>query len=193
MNTSTSLHQQESAYNQSHYSSSTTLFCWKSIIAGIFVSVLSYMIFSALGAGIGGFTVAHVIAKNENGPGLAAGAGLWLGFSSVISLFLGSYFATRYSDATHKQIGAAQGIVISAVFFFLVLQSSGNVLGNLSAFSVNLSGSISGISDPEEAARIVGDTGWIMFSTFVVGVIAAIVGGCEGALGNRKRPFSRLQ
>lgn len=167
-----------------------TLFCWKSIIAGIFVAALIYMILSALGAGIGGFTVAHIIAKNENGTGLAAGAGLWLGFSAVISLFLGSYFATRYSIVTHKQVGAAQGIVISAVFFYLVLQSSGSFVGNLSVFSGNLANS--GMSDAEESARIVGDAGWMLFATFIAGVLASIFGGIEGALGNRRRPFSRI-
>jgi hypothetical protein len=171
---------------------STTLFCWRSILAGIFVSLLSYMILSALGAGVGGFTVAHIIAKNENGTGLAAGAGVWLGLSSAISLFLGSYFATRYSNASHTQIGAAQGIVISAIFFFAIIQGSGTMLGNLSSFSLNVSGNTtSALSDAEEAARMVGDAGWILFATFLVGVLAAIFGGREGALGNRRRPFSR--
>jgi hypothetical protein len=171
---------------------STSHICWRSVFSGLFVALLTYIILSALGAGIGGLTVAHVIEKNENGTGLFAGAGLWLGFTAVVSLFLGSYFATRYSNATHKQIGGAQGILIAALFFFVVLHGSGSVVGNLSAFANNISAAPTN-SDAEEAARVVADTGWTLFAATVLGVVAAIVGGVEGALGNRRRPFDRIE
>lgn len=163
--------------------------CWRSVLAGVFVSLLVYGTLSALGAGVGGFTIAHIIDKNETGTGLLAGAGIWLTLSTVVALFLGSYFATRYSSARHKQIGAAQGVLISSVFFFLILHISGMSVGNLSYFAGSLSGLSTTPAEASESARIVGDAGWILFASFALGIIAAALGGIEGTLGNRKRPF----
>lgn len=174
--------------NHAHHSS---LFCWSSIISGLFVAVLFYMLLSALGIGIWGFTAEHVLAKNENGTGLATGAALWLGLSTAVSLFLGSFFATRYSNATHKFVGSAQGLIIAAIFFFLLLQGFSAVIGNLSAFTSGLV--ISPDADSQESARMLGETGWVLFAILGVGIVSAVFGGREGALGNQRRPFARIE
>ncbi len=170
---------------------SGTHLCWRSVAAGTLVALLVYATLSALGAGVGGFTVAHIIDKNESTSGLLAGAAIWLAVSTVVSLFLGAYFATRYSSVRHKQIGAAQGILISAVFFFIVLHSSGSSIGNLSSFAGNIAGQSPATAQAEEAARLIGDAGWTLFASFVFGIAAATLGGLEGVLGNRKRPFAQ--
>lgn len=179
--------------NQDHnHLSSHTHLCWRSAIAGVFVSLLVYGMLSALGAGIGGFSVAHILDRNESGSGLLAGAGIWLTISTVISLFLGSYFATRYSSARHKQIGAAQGILISAAFFFVTLHVSGQSLGNLAMMAGNVTGATVSGGDASDVARLIGDAGWTLFASFFLGIIASIFGGIEGTLGNRKRPFAQV-
>lgn len=168
-----------------------TLICWRSVLGGVLVSVLTYMMLSALGAGIGGLTASHIIEKGENGSGLLTGAGLWIGGSAVIALFVGSYFATRFSEVTHKQIGACQAIVIAAIFFYLLVNVAGFSLGSLSEVAGHFS-RMAAISDAEAAAKAVGEAGWVLFVTLLLGVVAAVIGGVEGAHGNVRRPFTRI-
>jgi hypothetical protein len=166
---------------------------WRSIAIGVLVSLLVYMVCTALGAGIGGITVSHVIDKNENGFSLLAGASIWIGLSTAISLFLGSYFASRYTGTLHPHGGASQGIVVSALFFLLIASGPGASLGSLSSVITNLSVvTTNDRSGAEEMARIVGDTGWILFVTFVIGIVSSAVGGYEGTVGNRRRPFKSV-
>ncbi len=108
------------------------LLCWKSVFAGVLISIMSYMILTSLGAGIGGLTASSLINNDEGGAGLATGAGLWLGLSAVISLFLGSYFSLRISNFVTNKVGAAHGFVIASVFFILLMWAAGTGLGNLS-------------------------------------------------------------
>jgi hypothetical protein len=170
-----------------------TLICWKSVLGGVLVSFLAYMILSALGAGIGGLTAAHIIEKGENASGLATGAGLWIGGSAVLSLFLGSYFATRFSEVTHKQIGASQAILIAAIFFYLLINVAGSSVGSLAEVASHFSRSNAvSEADAAAAAKAVGEAGWLLFVTLVFGVGAAILGGVEGAIGNVRRPFTRV-
>ena len=153
----------------------------------------AYTILVSLGAGIGGLTAAKIIEKGENASGLATGAGLWLGVSAIVSLFLGSYFATRFSEVTHKQVGACQAIVIAAIFFFLVINGTGSMIGSMSGVANHLADTaVASDADSVAAARAVGDTGWLLFVTFVLGLGSAILGGIEGATGNIRKPFSRM-
>src|SRR5471030_2032055 len=95
------------------------LICWKSVISGVLISIMAFMILTALGAGIGGMTASNLISNEEGGSGLATGAGLWLGLSAVVSLFLGSFFSQRVSKYVTHKVGAAHGIVIASIFFIL--------------------------------------------------------------------------
>jgi hypothetical protein len=153
---------------------------------------------SALGAGIGGFRVAHIIARNEDGSGLLTGAGVWLGFSSVVSLFLGAYFSTRVSHTLNKKVGASQGVIIAALFFAWLMHGAGNSMGSLTQMAANLSGNetigVNGSTvivdaDAEKAARTVGDIGWVFFATFVLGTGAAVIAGYEATTKNAKLPM----
>ena len=167
-----------------------SLICWKSVIAGVLVSSLAYMTFAALGTGIGGLTVYHVIQKGGMDSGAVTAAGLWIGGSAVIALFLGAYFATRFSDVTHNQIGASQGIVIAAIFFYLLVNFAGASVGSMTEVANHFSRP-SAVSEAEATAKAVGEAGWLLFATLLLGVAAAVLGGIEGAHGNVRRPFSR--
>jgi hypothetical protein len=175
----------------SNENSKGTLICWKSVVAGVLVTFLAYMIFSALGAGIAGLTTSHIIEKGESASGLLTGAGLWIGGSAIVALFIGSYFATRFSEVTHKQIGASQAIVIAAIFFYLLVNVAGSSLGSLAEVAGHFS-TRAAISEADAAAKAVGEAGWLLFVTLLLGVVAAVFGGIEGALGNVRRPFHRV-
>jgi hypothetical protein len=177
--------------------STRTLVCWKSIFAGVLVAFLTYFILTSLGAGIGGFRAAHLIDQNENGTGLLTGAGIWLGLSCVLSLFLGSYFATRVSATPNRKIGGAHGVVIAAIFFGVLLNGAGPTLGSLTQVSGSMitnpgTGASTVVvtdADAERSARTFADMGWILFVTFALGTAAAVLGGYEGSTKNTKRPM----
>ena len=175
--------------------------CWRSILTGLLAALLGYFIFSALGAGVAGFRVAHIIARGEDGSGLMTGAGVWLGVSSVVSLFLGSYFANRVSGTGNNKVGASQGVVIAALFFAWLLHGAGNSLGSLAQLTSSFSASdfstnstvIVTDGDAEKAARTFADIGWVFFATFVLGTCAAVLGGYESTNANLKKPLQTHQ
>ncbi len=107
------------------------LICWKSIIAGLFVSTVVFLLLSSLGAGIAGFTAEGLINKEEGGSALATGAGLWLGLSIVVSLFCGGYFAVRISRFMTSRIGSANGLVIASVFIVALVFGAGHFIGGV--------------------------------------------------------------
>jgi hypothetical protein len=109
------------------------LLCWKSIFAGLLISIMSYMLLASLGAGIVGFATESVIENESSGNGIGTAAGLWMGLSAIISLFLGSYFAVRISKNVTYKVGAAHGFVVASAFFILLTVLAGNAIGALSS------------------------------------------------------------
>ena len=109
------------------------LVCWKSVAAGVLITIMSYMILTALGAGIAGMSASSHIANEENATGLASLAGVWLGISAVISLFLGSYFTLRISRFVTNKVGAAHGFVVASIFFVLMVMAAGSGLGSIAS------------------------------------------------------------
>ena len=107
------------------------LICWKSIISGTLIAFMGFMVLTALGGGIGGFSAEGFISREEGGSTLASAAGLWLGLSMVISLFCGSYFALRVSRYQTHKIGAAHGFVIASIFFIAMMFGAGNMIGGM--------------------------------------------------------------
>ena len=171
------------------------LICWRSVFAGIFVTLLAYLILTALGAGIGGFHAARIIDHNQDGSGLFTGAAVWLGLTSVVSLFLGSYFATRISMTPNRKIGGAHGVVIAAIFFAYLMYGAGNMLGSLTQITGNMVAAntmgspLVSDADAERAARTFANVGWVLFVTFMLGTTAAVLGGYEGSTANTKKPM----
>ncbi len=108
------------------------ILCWKSVSAGVLISVMSYMILSALGAGLVGSAAQSVIENEQSGSALATGSVLWLGLSAVVSLFLGSYFAVRMAKSVTNKIGAAHGFVVASIFFILLMIQAGSAVSSLS-------------------------------------------------------------
>jgi hypothetical protein len=163
-----------------------SILCWKTIFTGLVIALLSYLTLTALGAGIGGFRAAHILETNENGTGLLTGEAIWISVSAVLALFLGSRFAVRVSLAQDRRVGSAHGIMIAALFFIILMYGTSNSFGSLS--QLVSSGPVA-TGDAEQIARAVGDTGWIIFITCLLGTISAVIGGYEGAIGNLKKPL----
>ncbi len=110
------------------------LISWRSTIAGLLVS--SFVLIGLLGLGMafGGITMDEQTTLRSIG----LYTGTWFLISSCLSIFIGSYFASRVSRFKAPRVGAAQGIVIAALFmvFFLfeailAVGGAGSLTGNL--------------------------------------------------------------
>jgi len=110
------------------------LISWRSIVAGLLVTLFAMTGLIGLGLAIGGISLdADTSAKSA---GLFSG--IWFLASAIISLFAGSYFAARVSKFRTSRIGSAQGLVIAALFLGLVLWqtmaaigAAGNAVGSI--------------------------------------------------------------
>jgi hypothetical protein len=152
------------------------LISWRSVIAGTLISFLGLSILLALGLAFGGIGLVHGV--NENSVGMFSG--VWFLISSVIALFFGSYFSGRVSKFHMGRLGAAQGALISALFFGYFLFESFAAIGWVGAPTVTDASTIQGV-------------GWSLFALLVLGTFSAMVGGAFGARANLVRPLTREQ
>ncbi|MBC7690466.1 MAG: hypothetical protein H7222_01745 [Methylotenera sp.] len=104
---------------------------WRAIIAGVFISLLSYGILMSLGLAIGGAKAQGFIAGTDDASGFGMGTGIWLVTSVLISLFIGSFAAGRASGLIPMRLGRTQGAVIAALFFGILLSQIGGAVGLL--------------------------------------------------------------
>lgn len=96
---------------------SHALVSFRAIVAGLLIAMFCMIGLLGLGLAFGG------IGMNEDTSAQSAGifTGIWFLVSTLLSVFIGSYFAARVSKFRTGRIGSAQGIVIAALFlgFFL--------------------------------------------------------------------------
>lgn len=119
---------------ESELSTSHALISWRSIAAGLLVSMFTMTGLLGLGLAMGGIGMdAETTAKSAG-----IFTGIWFIASALISLFVGSYFAARVSKFKTGRIGSAQGLVIASLFlgFFLyqtvsAIGSAGSMAGSL--------------------------------------------------------------
>ncbi len=104
---------------------------WRAIFAGAFISMLCYSILMSLGIAIGSASLRGLIQGSNSGEALGVTSALWLVFSILISLFLGSYSAGRVSGLISMGVGRVQGVVIAALFFAVMLFQVGATIGSI--------------------------------------------------------------
>lgn len=114
---------------------------WRAVIAGLFVTILTFSILSFLGMAVGGIALNNVV-EDGGAQGLSIGAGVWFLVTVLVSLFVGSYFSGRVSSFFTARVGAAQGLVIAALFSVLFLYQVGLTLG---AVTGGVANAVSGI------------------------------------------------
>jgi hypothetical protein len=246
------------------------LVSWRSIIAGLLVTFFSLAILLSLGIAFGGIG----LSGGTDAQNAGFFTGVWFLISSVISLFLGSYFAARISMFHTNRIGSAQGLVIVSLFFGFFLYQTASAIGwagkaagsavssTVSAASTGASrfannsvvnsiienavGDLNLRSDPqtvvtglgnrlirgntvaarnylarqsnlspaeadqriatlrtqvdqalvqarEAAAKALQATGWSLFATMLLGLIASVGGGALGSLQNVRHPLVHEQ
>ena len=89
---------------------------WGSIIAGVILSMIVYLIMSALGTAIGASLLAP-LPKPDPLHGFGFGSGVWVIVTTVLAVFVGSYFAGRCAPV----LGWLHGLLSWAVMTLLIV------------------------------------------------------------------------
>ncbi|MFA6238577.1 MAG: hypothetical protein WC635_14680 [Bacteriovorax sp.] len=106
---------------------SHALISYRSIVAGLLVSVFTMIGLIGLGLAVGGISMdAETSAKSAG-----IFSGIWFLVSTIFSLFAGSYFAARVSKYRAARIGSAQGLVIASVFLGVFLYQTFAIIGTV--------------------------------------------------------------
>ncbi|HKF95864.1 MAG TPA: hypothetical protein VKB96_14990, partial [Gammaproteobacteria bacterium] len=99
---------------------------WGAIFAGTVVAMVVQIVLTLLGLGIGLGVVNPTVGSLNN---VGMGAAIWLGVSTLISLFIGGYFAGRLAGIPAKPDGALNGIVVWGLATLLSLYLATSVVG----------------------------------------------------------------
>ena len=105
---------------------------WSAIFAGVLVAIVTQMLLSLLGFGIGLGTVDAVEEKNPM-AGLGIGSAIWYILSSLISLFFGSWVAGRLASAQRLFDGIVHGVLtwclVTLLTIYFLTTTVGSIIG----------------------------------------------------------------
>lgn len=128
---------------ESEFKVNHPLMSWRSTVAGLIISFFVMAGLVGLGMAFGGISI------NEDTSFSSVGVftGVWFLIATLLSIFIGSYFAARVSKYQTGRIGSAQGIVIAALFLGTFLWQSMMALGSLGQATGSVVGkSVTGVS-----------------------------------------------
>lgn len=100
---------------------------WRSVVAGLVIALFSYVLLMSLGVAIGSVSLIDGLQTDAGNAGIMAG--LWMIVAAALSLFVGSYLASRVSKYVAPMVGSAQSAVITALFFGVLLFQMAATLG----------------------------------------------------------------
>lgn len=104
---------------------------WRGVFAGVAASFLFFVCLMTLGVALGGSTLRAIIDGSTPLSSLGASSAFWFVLSTLLSLYAGSYVGGRLSGPVSLPIGQLQGIVISALFFALVVSQLNSMMTTL--------------------------------------------------------------
>jgi hypothetical protein len=98
---------------------------WRSLFAGLLMSLLVFSAALALGVAFGGTGLSGGTTAESAG----IFTGVWFLVSAIISLFVGGYFSVRLAKFRTDLVGCAHGFVIAAMFILLLMNSAVTAIG----------------------------------------------------------------
>jgi MFS family permease len=97
---------------------------WGPVIAGVILSSIVYLIMSVLGAAIGASLLSPLSQPNPL-HGFGFGSGVWVIVTTVLAVFIGSYFAGRCTPV----LGWLHGLLSWAVMTLLIVFGMTSLIG----------------------------------------------------------------
>ena len=98
---------------------------WGSVIAGVILSLIVYLVMSVLGTAIGASLLSPMTQPNPL-HGFGFGSGVWMIVTTVLAVFVGSYFAGRCAPV----LGWLHGLLAWAVMILLVAYGMTSLVGS---------------------------------------------------------------
>ncbi len=121
---------------------------WSAVFAGVLVAIITQLLLSLLGLGIGLSTIDPLEERNP-AAGLGIGAAIWYGISSLISLFLGGWVAGRLAAAPRTFDNTLHGVLTwsltTLLTFYLLTTTVGRIIGGVSRFVGNAVGTVGNV------------------------------------------------
>src|SRR5581483_5624000 len=98
---------------------------WGAVIAGFFIATVTQILLNSLGFAIGLSTVDPQM--QASGKALGIGAGIWTLVTTLISVFVGAWVASRYTSIRERGEGPLQGVLVwsLSLFFFVWIAAMG--------------------------------------------------------------------
>lgn len=106
---------------------------WGAVIAGVILSLIVYLIMSVLGTAIGASLLAPMSQPNP-GRVFGFGSGVWVIVTTVLAVFIGSYFAGRCAPV----LGWLHGLLAWAVMTLLLLYGMTSIIGGAVSVAGNV-------------------------------------------------------
>ena len=122
---------------------------WAAIFAGVVVGLVTQLLLTMLGTGIGLATIDSNAASNPSASGFSIVSGIWFILSGLIASFVGGYVAARMSGRAVATTGAMHGLTTWAFTTLLVLWLLTTSVGSI------VGGALGGVAS---AVGSVGDT-----------------------------------
>src|SRR5471030_929783 len=97
---------------------------WGSVIAGVILSSIVYLMMSVLGAAIGA-SLLSPLSRPDPLHGFGFGSGVWVIVTTVLAVFIGSYFAGRCTPV----LGWLHGLLSWAVMTLLIVFGMTSLIG----------------------------------------------------------------
>lgn len=130
---------------------------WPAIFAGTIIMLVTLMMLSLLGMGIG-LTSINPMEESEPLQGIGTGAIIWWVVSNLAAIFAGAYVAANLTTLSYKLTGAYHGVLTWALYtlisFWLMTTAVGGIIGGAgSILGKSFSAFGSGISELVSAAE----------------------------------------
>jgi len=170
---------------------------WGPVFAGLLVMATCMMFLTMFGAAVGLTAFNAGTAAAQGGPpgDVGRNAGIWEGFSMIVSFFVGGYVASKTAGLIDKNWGAWHGAMVFflAVPFFFVFAyiGLGAMMGGLGAYlsgfhpvTIATTAQSAAASNPTavgQTAAQIRDATWAAFFGAILGLAASAIGGYVGA------------
>ena len=114
---------------------------WSAVFAGVLVAIVTQMLLTLLGLGIGLGTIDAVEERNP-AAGLGTGSAIWYIISSLLSLFLGGWVAGRLASAPRLFDGVIHGVLTWCLTTLLTIYFLTTTIGSIIGGAGRLLGGI---------------------------------------------------
>ena len=105
---------------------------WSAIFAGVLVAIVTQMLLTLLGLGIGLGTIDPVQERNPT-AGLGIGSAIWYIISSLLSLFVGGWITGRLASAPRLFDGIIHGVLtwclVTLLTIYFLTTTVGSIIG----------------------------------------------------------------